>query len=225
MFSMPPATTHSASPARIAWAASATVLMPLPQTLLMVVDGTLSGSPAPIADWRAGFCPSPAWSTLPMSTSSTESIPARRSASSTAIDPSLVAGTSVNTPPKVPTGVRTALTMTASSMPTTLRPAFGAHLQVGAEGRRIPLTKPDRVKTMPLRPVLLDDICRGDRPDPSGNVVRRAGPEPRNDSGDVRVARAGRVDDLAHRCGGNHRDAVRGMELTPGGTARDRDHA
>jgi hypothetical protein len=46
---------------------------------------------------------------LPISTSSTVSIPARRKASSTAIEPSLVAGTSTYAPPKVPTGVRTAL--------------------------------------------------------------------------------------------------------------------
>ena len=59
MFSMPPATRHSASPARIACAARATVLRPLPHTLLMVVDGTLSARPAPIADWRAVFCPRP----------------------------------------------------------------------------------------------------------------------------------------------------------------------
>src|SRR5437879_3601620 len=47
---------------------------------------------------------------------SAASMPARRMASSTAMAPSRGAGTSTKTPPIVPTGVRTALMMTASSM-------------------------------------------------------------------------------------------------------------
>src|SRR4029077_2648320 len=177
MFSMPPATRHSASPARIAWAARATVFKPLPQTLLMVVDGTLSASPAPIADCRAVFCPKPAWSTLPISTSSTVSMPARRSASSTAIDPSLVAGTSVNAPPKVPTGVRAALTMTASSMPITLRRAFGLQAQAHAERHPVALVKRLKIKAVALRAMLLDDVRRGERPHSAGDVGGHAGAE------------------------------------------------
>src|SRR3984893_6895673 len=225
MFSMPPATTHSASPARIAWAASATVFNPLPQTLLMVVDGTLSARPAPIADCRAVFCPRPAWSTLPMSTSSTASTPARRSASSTAIDPSRVAGTSVKTPPKVPTGVRAALTMTASSMPITLRPALGLHLQAGAERGRIPVTKRCRVEAVGLRSVLLDAVCGGKRPDPARDVRRCTRPETGDNTGDVGIACTRRVDSLADRSRRDQRHATGRMQLTSRRPAGHRDHA
>src|ERR1700688_1480451 len=99
-----------------------------------------------------------------MSTSSTESMPARRSASSTAIDPSLVAGTSVKAPPKVPTAVRAALTMTASSMPVTLRRGFGRQVQAGAERDGVALADPRHVEAVPLRSVLLDDVGRRERP-------------------------------------------------------------
>ena len=44
---------------------------PLRQTLLMVVAGTVHGSPAATAAWRAGFWPAPAWTTWPMRTWST----------------------------------------------------------------------------------------------------------------------------------------------------------
>src|ERR1700681_2157613 len=105
-----------------------------------------------------------------MSTSSTESMPARRSASSTAIDPSLVAGTSVNAPPKVPTGVRAALTMTASSMPITLLRAFGPQAQAHAERRPVPLAERLKIEAVSLRAVLLDDVRRGQRPHSAGDV-------------------------------------------------------
>ncbi|SAL03985.1 hypothetical protein AWB77_06910 [Caballeronia fortuita] len=55
MFSWPPAMTISASPAMIAFAASITALRPEPQTLLIVMPGTMSGKPALMSDWRAGF--------------------------------------------------------------------------------------------------------------------------------------------------------------------------
>ena len=71
MFSVPPATTAWASPHWIAWAASITAFMPEPQTLLTVVAPTETGSPAPMAAWRATFCPRPAPTTLPRITSST----------------------------------------------------------------------------------------------------------------------------------------------------------
>ena len=45
MLSIPPATTISASPERIAWAPLMTALSPEPQTLLTVVQGVLSGKP------------------------------------------------------------------------------------------------------------------------------------------------------------------------------------
>ena len=44
--------------------------MPDPQTLLMVVHGTPSGSPASLDACRAGACPTPAGSTQPISVSS-----------------------------------------------------------------------------------------------------------------------------------------------------------
>ena len=65
MFSIPPATTISASPARIICDAIATAFSPEPQSMLIVVAGTSFGMPAPSAAWRAGFCPSPACSTHP----------------------------------------------------------------------------------------------------------------------------------------------------------------
>jgi hypothetical protein len=122
MFSMPPATTTSTSPARIIWEAIATDFKPDPHSMLIVVEGTSFGIPAAIADWRAGFCPRPACSTQPSTTSSTSSpeIPARSSAARTACAPSSVAGTSLKAPAKLPTGVRTALTITASSITTPL---------------------------------------------------------------------------------------------------------
>ena len=97
MFSMPPATTTSTSPARIICAASATDFRPEPHTMLMVMAGTSFGMPAPIAAWRAGFWPSPACSTQPRMTSSTSSgpRPARSSAARMACVPSSVAGTSL----------------------------------------------------------------------------------------------------------------------------------
>ena len=49
MFSIPPATTISASPAMIMVAASLTHFKPEPQTTLIVIAGTSIGSPALIA--------------------------------------------------------------------------------------------------------------------------------------------------------------------------------
>ena len=63
MFSCPPAITISASPHLIACAARCVALRPLPQTLPMVIAGTMSATPARIDAWRAGFWPHPAVST------------------------------------------------------------------------------------------------------------------------------------------------------------------
>ena len=49
MFSAPPATTTSASPVTIAWAASAIDFNPEPHSLLTVIAGTSYGTPAPTA--------------------------------------------------------------------------------------------------------------------------------------------------------------------------------
>ena len=51
------------------WAVAMVIaLSPLAQTLLTVVQGMESGSPAPRAAWRAGACPNPDWRTQPMYT-------------------------------------------------------------------------------------------------------------------------------------------------------------
>ena len=64
--SMPPATMISASPARIIWSAVAIALRPDRHTLLMVIDGSESGSPPAMPAERAGFWPAPARMTWPM---------------------------------------------------------------------------------------------------------------------------------------------------------------
>ncbi len=118
MFSWPPATTISLSPVATAWAASITAFRPEPQTALMVSAGVSLATPAFIMAWRAGFWPTPAVSTCPMITSPTWSSGtlARASASLITMAPSSVAGVLASAPPNLPTAVRTAETMTMSSM-------------------------------------------------------------------------------------------------------------
>ena len=60
MFSIPPATTISASPVNSSAAARFTALSPDPQTIFTVIAGTSFGIPAWIDAWRAGFWPWPA---------------------------------------------------------------------------------------------------------------------------------------------------------------------
>ena len=60
MLSMPPATMALYSPARMLFAAIMAALREEPHTLLMVVHGVETGSPAPKATCLAGFCPAPA---------------------------------------------------------------------------------------------------------------------------------------------------------------------
>ena len=118
MLSMPPATMTSASPARMAAAPIITAFSPEPQTLLMVVALTPSGSPAFSAAWRAGACPAPACRTWPMIASSIRSgaMPARSTAARMAIAPSSVAGVVESAPPNLPIGVRAAERMYTSRM-------------------------------------------------------------------------------------------------------------
>src|ERR1700731_1355830 len=59
MDSSPPASTTCAEAARIWSAASITAFSPEPHILLTVVHGTLTGTPAPTAAWRAGAGPRP----------------------------------------------------------------------------------------------------------------------------------------------------------------------
>ena len=118
MLSMPPATMTSASPARMADAPIITAFSPEPQTLLMVVALTPSGSPALSAACRAGAWPAPAWSTWPMIASSMRSgaIPARSTAARMAMAPRSVAGVVESPPPNLPIGVRAAERMYTSRM-------------------------------------------------------------------------------------------------------------
>jgi hypothetical protein len=127
MLSCPPATTTSASPARIACAASMTAFKPDPHTLFTVNEGTVFGIPAAIAACRAGFCPIPAVSTLPITTSSTASggTPARRSASAIARAPRAGAVNGLRVPWNRPIGVRTALAMTTSFKGGSVRQGSG----------------------------------------------------------------------------------------------------
>ena len=75
---------------RDALRSQSTAFRPEPQTLLMVMAATRGSRPPRSAAWRAGFWPSPAWTTLPMMTSSTcfGSTPARRTDSATTFAPS-----------------------------------------------------------------------------------------------------------------------------------------
>ena len=74
--------------------------MPEPHILLSVVQGTSFGSLALKAAWRAGACPCPAISTLPIRHSSTSmgSIPARSSAARMAAPPSSAAASGASSP-------------------------------------------------------------------------------------------------------------------------------
>ena len=97
MDSIPPATTISASPAKIMFAASLTHLRPDPQTTFNVTAGTSIGSPALIDACLATFCPRSTCSGL---------TPARLSASLITIAPSSAAGVVESDPPIVPIAVR-----------------------------------------------------------------------------------------------------------------------
>ncbi|OIQ99559.1 hypothetical protein GALL_183080 [mine drainage metagenome] len=120
MLSCPPATTISASPSRTACAASITAFRPEPQTLLMVMAGTMSGRPALMLAWRAAFWPTPACRTCPRMTSETwpGSMPTRSMAVFTTSAPRSTADVLASDPPNLPTAVRTADTITMSSLMT-----------------------------------------------------------------------------------------------------------
>jgi hypothetical protein len=118
MFSWPPAITMSASPQRTACAASITAFRPEPHTLLIVIAGMASGSPALRDDWRAAFWPLPAVSTWPRITSDTASAltPVFASSARITVAPSSGAGDLASVPPNLPMAVRSAATMTTSVM-------------------------------------------------------------------------------------------------------------
>ena len=135
MFSIPPATTSSLSPALIDCAASITPLSPDPQTLLTVNAPTLTGIPAKMADCRAGFCPNPAETTLPIITSSTcfDCTLALFTDSPIAMAPSLGAGIPTRVLPNFPMAVLHAERMTASGM----REVFSSAIKSLRVGRPI----------------------------------------------------------------------------------------
>ena len=114
IFSIPPATTISASPHIIACAPNITDFIPEAHTLFIVVQATSLDKPAKIAACLAGACPTPACTTLPIYTSFTKA--GSRfilfNAPLMAIAPNCGAGTLDNAPIKLPIGVRTADTIT-----------------------------------------------------------------------------------------------------------------
>src|ERR1700733_11844782 len=114
MFSIPPATAQEVYPERISSAALAIACAPEPHTRFTVSAGTRTGSPPPIAAWRAGFIFTPAWITLPMTTVSTSVRPEAFNVPRIAAAPSSGAATSLSEPPKVPRAVRTGLQITIS---------------------------------------------------------------------------------------------------------------
>src|ERR1700721_3145211 len=127
MLSIPPDTTMSAEPAWMMSCASIVAFMPDPQTLLMVVAPTASGSLAPRAACRAGAWPCPAGSTHPMNTSSIRSGDnlARSTAAPITWEPSLWALKGTRSPMNLPSGVRAAETMTTGSEAVAMAALLG----------------------------------------------------------------------------------------------------
>src|SRR4051794_15677151 len=117
MLSMPPDTTISAEPALMMSCASMVAFMPEPHTLLMVVAPVASGNFAPRAACRAGAWPCPAGSTQPMNTSSMRSGVsfARSTAAAITWELRLWALKGERSPWNLPSGVRTAETITTGS--------------------------------------------------------------------------------------------------------------
>ena len=107
MFSIPPMTNEVPSPALIACAASIAAFSDDPQTLLTVNAARVSGRPAPRPTWRAGFWPSPAWSTQPKIASSMWSVKVGISSrmALSAIEPRSVALMRESPPSMRPSGV------------------------------------------------------------------------------------------------------------------------
>src|SRR5579871_5633572 len=149
----------------------------------MVVAGTLAGTPAPMAAWRAGACPRPAGSTHPMITSCTSAggSAAASSAPRIAVAPSCGAATGANTPWKAPIGVRRAATMTTSrsDMVPPRRPPPWLP-SIGAARLQAVIEQGDERG---------GDLCRAHRlilAIPVGNPVERAGQRERSH---LRIAR------------------------------------
>src|SRR3954452_11710223 len=117
MDSAPPASTTSASPTWMAWAAETIACTPVPQRRLTVNAGASLGTPALIPTTRAMYMSSGAvWMTLPNTTCSTcsGSSCARSMAARAAVAPSSVAGTSRRLLPNPPIAVGAAEAITTS---------------------------------------------------------------------------------------------------------------
>src|SRR5690348_5086061 len=167
--SMPPATTTAAEPALIRSWPSMIAFMPEPHTLLMVVQPTAGGRPAPSEAWRAGAWPRLAVSTQPMMTSLTSAgdTPDCSSAAPIAVAPRVGVGTPVNWPRKEPMAVRLAPAMTTSDMEflrkAWARPARRGRLPIIAVYAAVRQTRP---RARPARTALWETDRRvaGQRP-------------------------------------------------------------
>ena len=123
----------SASPARIICAAIATDLRPEPQSMLIVVAGTSFGMPAGDRGLAGGVLPEAGLQhaaehdlvdVVAGDPGPLERGPDREGAQ-------LGGGHVLELPPKVPTGVRTALTITASSITTSSNGSMVAAMRAG----------------------------------------------------------------------------------------------
>ena len=126
MDSAPPASTTSASPTWMAWAAETIACTPVPHRRLTVKAGASLGTPALMPTTRAMYMSSGAvWMTLPNTTWSTcsGSSRARSMAARAAVAPSSVVGMSRRLLPNPPIAVRAAEAITTSRM---LGPPLGA---------------------------------------------------------------------------------------------------
>src|SRR6476659_6050546 len=152
MFSTPPATNASPSPALIACAALAIACSPEPQRRFTVCPGTSTGKPASNAAIRATLrLSSPAWFVHPRITSSRRagSNETRSTAPRTATAARSSARTSASAPPARPTGVRTAETMRASRIHWRITEDVGP-AEAGPYKRRSGRLKPAPTQGRPL---------------------------------------------------------------------------
>src|SRR5882762_6498569 len=177
MFSTPPATNASPSPALIACAALAIACSPEPQRRLTVCPGTSTGKPASSAAIRATLrLSSPAWFVQPRITSSRRagSKETRSTAPRTAMAARSSARTSARAPPARPTGVRTAETIRASriqehvssrwqgqvALPTPEASRLGSwKLEVGVD--RLPAELDGQVRGRPVQAIAQHVGVRG----------------------------------------------------------------
>src|SRR5512134_884438 len=176
MFSWPPAITTSASPLATDCAASITAFRPEPHTLLMVMAGIMSGRPALIAAWRAGFWPTPAVSTCPRITSDTWSglSPERSRSLRMMCAPRSAAGVRASVPPNLPMALRAAPAMTISSIAISLSRLACLLFDV-APGRGLDRRVPGVARVLrrlALAAAVPGEPCRPLRP-PAAGLLRR----------------------------------------------------